>query len=384
MNRLADLGVDRLINAAGTFTVLGGSRLAPGVIDAMAEASDAFIDFDVLSARVGQRLADLTRNEAAVVTSGAAAGIAIAIAACVAGTDPDRIAEFPTAATRAEVIVQRSQRNGYDYSARMTGVRLVEIGTPQGSTLADLTEALGDRTACVLVFAGEQFDRGAIPIEQVTGAAHARSVPVVVDAAAGVPPIANLWRFTRDLGANLAAFSGGKGLRGPQTTGFVVGRRDLIAACIANSSPRHTIGRPMKVGKEELLGLLAAVEWSLAQDEPAFLAQLSSRVSTWLQGLSGIAGIRVESGIPVAAAEPIPRALIRLEAADVADRDRVVAEIRSRGVAVGVDGETSIALNPQTVEDSEVETVLEAVRTVLLARADAARAPAPAAGSRLR
>ena len=237
MSRLSELGITPLINAAGTYTILGGSRLAPPVIAAMAEASDTFLDFELLSKRVGERLAELTGNEAAIVTSGAAAGVAIAIAACVAGTDPDRVAAFPAGGAASRVIVQRSQRNGYDYSARMSGVRLVEIGDASGATLAELEDALAEPAACVFVFVGEQYDRGAVPLPDVIRAAHARGVPVVVDAAASVPPIANLRRLAGEEGADLVVFSGGKGLRGPQTTGLVVGRADLIAACVAEFQP---------------------------------------------------------------------------------------------------------------------------------------------------
>ena len=367
MSRLQELGITPVINAAGTYTVLGGSRLAPPVIAAMAEAAQTFLDLEQLATAVGARLAAATGNEAAVVTSGAAAGVAIAIAACVAGTDPERIATFPAAGAAARVIVQKSQRNGYDYSARMTGIQLIEIGGAARTTLTDLDAALVNDPACVLVFVGEQFDRGAVPLREVTTAARARGVPVVVDAAAGVPPIANLWQLTR-AGADLVVFSGGKGLRGPQATGLVVGRGELVAACVANMSPHHTIGRPMKVGKEELLGLLAAVEWSLALDEPEYLASLERYVATWIAGLRDIPGIHVERGIPVAAAEPLPRALVRLDGADRAARDHLVAEIRARGVAVHTDGDASLAINPQTVAEDEVELVLAAVRAVLLAR----------------
>jgi uncharacterized pyridoxal phosphate-dependent enzyme len=370
MTRLEELGVQPLINAAGTYTVLGGSRLAPPVMAAMAEASDTFLDFDLLAARVGERIAALTGNEAACVTGGAAAGVAIAIAACVAGTNPERILGFPRIAADARVIVQRSQRNVYDYSALMTGIQLIEIGEPTGTTLAQLEAALAEPAACVLVFVGGLFDRGAVPLAEVARAAHARSVPVVVDAAAGIPPISNLRDLT-GAGADLAVFSGGKGLRGPQTTGLVVGRRDLIEAVVANSSPRQTIGRPMKTGKEELLGILAAVEWSLAQDERAYFDFIERAIARWLQGLAGIPGITVQRGFPRAVAEPIPRVLIALEDSDLAERDRLIAEMRRRGVAVRYDGETVITLNAQTLAPDEVEPVLDAVRAVLQERAAA-------------
>jgi L-seryl-tRNA(Ser) seleniumtransferase len=143
----------------------------------------------------------------------------------------------------------------------------------------------------------------------------------------------------------------------------------MIQACLANSSPRHSIGRPMKVGKEELLGLLAAIEWSLGQDEEAYLAFLERSVARWIDGLSDIPGITAERGIPRAAAEPIPRALIRLHDSDLAERDRLTLAIRDRGVAVHNDGDTTISLNAQTLAEDEVEPVLEAVRAVLLERA---------------
>src|SRR5207302_2135557 len=132
----------------------------------------------------------------------------------------------------------------------------------------ELEAAITPRTACVLYFAGAHYATGALPLADVVAVAHEHNVPVLVDAAAQIPPIANLWHFTRELGADIAIFSGGKGLRGPQSSGLVLGRREIVEACRANGSPNHSVGRPMKVGKEELLGLLAAVEWSLAQDEP--------------------------------------------------------------------------------------------------------------------
>src|SRR5205085_3494596 len=153
---------------------------------------------------------------------------------------------------------------------------------------ADLEAALSPRTACVLYFAGAHYVDGALPLDRVVGIAHARNIPVLVDAAAQVPPIASLWHFTRELDADAAIFSGGKGLRGPQSSGLVLGRRAIVEACQANGSPHHSLGRPMKVGKEELLGTLAAVEWSLEQDEVAVLASYEAIVLRWIDGLADL------------------------------------------------------------------------------------------------
>src|SRR5207244_4188980 len=144
--------------------------------------------------------------------------------------------------------------------------------------------------------------------------AHEHNVPVLVDAAAQIPPLGNLWHFTRELHADAAIFSGGKGLRGPQSSGLVLGQRWLVDACVPNGPPNHSLGRPMKVGKEELLGILAAVEWSLQQDEPALLARYEAMVQGWIDGLAGLPGIRVERGYPSEAGQPHSRAIIHLDA----------------------------------------------------------------------
>ena len=359
-----DLGIRRVINASATLTRLGGSRMPGPVIAAMADASGAFVQLDELQQRVGARIAEMTGNEACYVSSGAAAGLLLATAACIAGTDLAAMARFPHIAGRNEVIVHASQRNGYDYAIRTTGATMVEIGSAEGTSLGDLEQAFSERTACVAYFAGAHFARGALPLEDVIAAAHARGIPVIVDAAAQVPPISNLWRFTRDMGADVAVFSGGKGLRGPQSAGLVLGKPEIIAACRANGSPNHSIGRPMKVGKEELVGMLAAVEWSLAQDEEALLAGYEAMVDFWLGGLQGIAGVSLERGFPSEAGQPHSRAIVRLESASAPDRDALVSALLAGDPAIAVSpiGDDAIALNPQTVEPGEERLVLEALR----------------------
>ncbi len=376
MTTYADLGIRRVINAAATLTRLGGSRMPPPVIEALVAAAGAFVDLDLLQERVGTRIAELTHNPACYVSSGAAAGLALAVAACIAGDDPAAIARFPYLETgKHEVIVHRCQRNGYDYAIRQTGARLVEIGMAQSTEPWELEAALTAHTACVVYFAGTHFARAALPLEQVTTAAHARGVPVIVDAAAQIPPIANLWRFTRDVGADVAIFSGGKGLRGPQSAGLVLGRPDLIAACRLNGSPNHSIGRPMKVGKEELMGMLAAVEWSLAQDETALLGRYEATVHYWLDGLHDLPGVEVSRGYPSEAGQPHARAIVRIDPACGLARDEVVAALLHGNpqIAVGVVDGDAIALNPQTLEVGEERLVLEALRQVLASRRSAVR-----------
>lgn len=354
-----ELGVPRVINAQATLTRLGGSRMPDEVVAAMQDAAGAFVDLVEFQNRVCEEIARLTNNEAAWITSGAAAGIAQSVAACIAGTDPALVDGFPYLddVEKNEVIVYRSQRNGYDYAARQTGARLVAIGPDE----EDLAGAISRRTACILWFAGSHYADGAMPIEEVVDIARARGVPVIVDAAAQIPPISSLWHFTRDLGADMAIFSGGKGLRGPQSSGLVLGKRELVDACRVNASPNSSIGRPMKVGKEETAGLLAALKWSLAQDETALLAGYEQTVQMWIDGLSGIAGVTAERIYPSEAGQPHGRTLLRMSPDR---RDQTVAALWSRNprIAVAPLGENGIALNPQTLEPGEDKIVLQALR----------------------
>lgn len=364
-----ELGVRPVVNAAATLTRLGGSRLLPAVLEAMVAGAESFVDLVELQCRVGARIAALTRNEACYVSSGAAAGIAIAVAACIAGTDPARISRLPRFdGPRPEVMIHRAHRNGYDHAARQTGARLVEFGMAHTTQPWELDAAWSPRTACLLYFAGDHYAAGALPLLDVVAWARQRDVPVLVDAAAQIPPVANLWQLTRDVAADLAIFSGGKALRGPQSTGLVLGRRDLVEACRANGPPSHSIGRPMKVGKEELLGILAAVEWWLGQDEAQLLAGYERVVQGWLAGLKGIAGMVAERGYPSEAGQPHARAIVHLTAASPWTRDALVAALwdGEPRIAVGTVGDDAIALNPQTIGPGEDALVLAALRRLLV------------------
>lgn len=358
------LGLRPVINAAATLTKLGGSVMPPQVVAAMNEGARSHLDLLALQRAVGTRLAELTRNEAAYVSSGAAGGIVVAIAAVLAGTDPEKIARFPglTGFAKTEIIVHRSQRNGYDYAARQTGARFVEIG----DSLDELERALNERTGAVLWFAGT-LAQSSPPLADVIARSHTRRVPVIVDAAAQIPAISNLWYFTRDLGADIAIFSGGKGLRGPQASGLVLGRVDLIEGCYANGSPNTSIGRPLKVGKEELFGILAAVEWALDQDEEATLARYEQIVETWIAGLRDLPGVTVERRYPSEAGQPHSRAIVTLSETAKLDAPGLIQALWDHDphIAVSAIGTTSIALNPQPLEAGEERVVLDAIRSLL-------------------
>ncbi|MFI6831204.1 aminotransferase class V-fold PLP-dependent enzyme [Kribbella sp. NPDC050241] len=351
---LGGLGVRPVINASATLTMLGGSLMPAPVLKAMNDAAAHFVDLDELHTRVGERLAALTHNEAAYVTCGAAAAITLTVAACIT----DQSQAFPV---DTEVVMFASQRNGYDYGVQLTGARIVEIGP----SVDDLRAALARKPACVLWFAGTHFAAGALAVEDVIGVAAEAGVPVIVDAAAQIPPVSTLWRFTREVGADALILSGGKGLRGPQASGLVLGRRWIVDRCRLHASPNQDIGRGMKVGKEELLGLLAAVEWTLEQDEAAMLAGYERIVDNWIRGLQGLPGVTVTRGYPSEAGQPHSRAVVRLSPTSGWTRDDLVTALWDRDprIAVGTYRlpDDAIALNPQTMEPGEEEKVLEAL-----------------------
>lgn len=258
------LGVRKVINAVGTVTVLGGSLMPEEVKQAMEEASRAFVPIYELQAAVGRRLAALTGAEAAIVTAGASAALCLATCAVTAGSDPKKIDQLPDlAGMKNEIVIQRADRNPFDHAFRMVGVKLIEVETE-----AELQRAIHPQTAAVAYVQAHYSLHHKIELPRMIELAHARGVPVIMDAAAELPPAENLSKFTR-MGVDLVAFSGGKQLRGPQCSGLLLGKKDLIAAAFANSSPNNHFARIAKVGKEEIVGLLAAVERYLKLDLPA-------------------------------------------------------------------------------------------------------------------
>src|SRR5215208_4474626 len=250
-----DLGVRPFINAAGTYTAMTASLMPPEVMDAINYASRHYVMLDELHDKVGERIAGLVHAEGAMVTSGAASALTLGTAAVLTGTDRRKIVDLPNlAGMKSEVIVQKTHRFGYEHAVRNCGVTLVEVETPE-----DVDRAVNARTAMML-FYNNNNKEGRIQDEAFVGLGKKHGIPTLNDAAADVPPVENLWKYTK-MGFDLVAFSGGKGLRGPQSAGLLIGRMDLIAAARLNAPPNgNTIGRGLKVNKEEMLGILAALE----------------------------------------------------------------------------------------------------------------------------
>lgn len=286
------LGVRRIINGVGLVTRYGGSVMPPEVVQAMAEASRSYVDLDELQRKAGAVIARCTGAEAGYVCAGAAAGLLLATAACVAGADPAKIRRLPdTTGLKNEIVMHKSQRNGYDHSIRAVGVKIVEIGFANATAPWELDAAIGPNTAAVAyVWAPWLQPSAALPLELVVEKAHARDVPVIVDAAASLPPHENLTRFIA-AGADLVTYSGGKGIRGPQSSGLLCGRRHLIEASLAQGNPNHALGRPSKVGKEEMVGLVTALEMYVQRDHAAEFAAWVKQAEAMAETLKGVAGL---------------------------------------------------------------------------------------------
>lgn len=288
------LGVRRVIHASGTTTRYGGSMLRPEVLETMREASQMLVNVDELNEAAGAAIAKLVGAEAAFVTAGASSGLLLQAAACIAGDDPAKITRLPdTRGLKNEIVIQRAHRFAYDQAYRIPGGVLVEIGLARRTQAFELEEALSERTAAVAYLVSPfTSPPGILTLPQVIEIAHKRGVPVIVDAASMLPPRANLTKFI-GMGADLVSFSGGKGIRGPQSTGMLLGRRDLVRAVAANASPNQAIGRAAKTSKEEICGLVVALELFLKEDEAAEMKRYTETCQVIVDSLGEIPGLRM-------------------------------------------------------------------------------------------
>ena len=389
------LGVRSIINAKGPSTRLSGGPMRSDVAQAMVEASQHCVDMAELQARASEIIAEITGAEAGLVTSGAAAGLLLGTAACVTGLDAGQMNRLPeTAGVANEIVMVRSQRNFYDHMIRAVGVRLVEVGLPDryagaGSRDAEaweIADALSERTAAVHWVAAP----GARPrLEQVVEVAHAAGVPVLVDAAAQLPPADNLRRFI-EAGADLVAFSGGKAIGGPQASGILCGRRYLImAAALQNLDldvfyelwappahfidktrlkglPHHGIGRGCKVGKEEIVGLLTALRLFVEEDAGARRARWRRLMQELVDDLADLR----HATVGLLDDEEVPRVALDLdEAALGMSALELMKRLEHGAPAVFADPSAidrgRILFAPMCLKDGEPTRIAERVRALL-------------------
>ena len=285
----ARLGVRTFINAVGTLTTLSGTLMAPEVAQAMERASRNFVAIHELQDKVGKRLAELTGAQAAFVTAGASAALCLASCAVTAGKDRAKMTQLPDlTGMKSEFVIQKAHRNSYDHAFRMVGGKLVEVETAD-----QVRRAINDRTAALVMVLSHNSMGHKVELDELIDIGHKAGVPIILDAAAEVPPPENLGKFAK-MGADLVAFSGGKNLRGPQCSGILLGRRDLVEAAYANSSPNNYFARVAKVGKEEIIGLLTAVEVCLKKDHAAQRREWTAMLDRAGARLKGVPTVHTE------------------------------------------------------------------------------------------
>lgn len=375
MDIYAELGVTPIINAAGTLTALGGSLMPREVLEAMESAAGAFVDLNELHLAAGERIAQLVGVEAAHVSACGAAGIAVAAAACMAGTDPAKATQLPhTRGMRHKFVVQHSQRNSFDQALRQSGGEIVAVEADVGEVRRALASPEVAAAYCTLAWS---CMGPALPVAEIADLAHAEGVPCVVDAAAEVPPLGNLRRFL-DEGADLVIFSGGKAIRGPQSSGLILGRRDLIEACRANNCPNSSIGRPMKTSKEDIAGLVKAVELYVRRDHAADMALWEQRVAHVIEALSGLPRLRAWRQMPYGVGQLLPHAAIAWEESALGltyreavqhlrdGRPRVAVQFYDpASFAWSVFKERHLRVMPHMLEEGEERVVARRLREVL-------------------
>ena len=300
----SSLGVKPVINGVGVVTVLGGSIMPPEVLRAMEEASRYFVPLPELERKVGARIAELLQAPAAMVTCGAASAISVGTAACLSQGDAAKLRRLPNReGIRYEVIQQKSHRSGYEHQMELCGAKIITVENRQ-----ELEAAIGEKTG-MMFFLNKAEPDGQIKAEEFVKIGKNRGVPTMNDCASDATPKERLWQYTK-LGFDLVIFSGGKALRGPQASGLLLGRKDLIEASFPAMSPFGGIGRGMKVGKEELCGLLAAVERYLKVDHQAEMRELEARVASIRAALKRIPGVETDRHVPVIANE-VPHVTVR-------------------------------------------------------------------------
>ena len=391
------LGVPTIINAKGTATRVSGAPMPAEIAAAMREATQHCVDMAELQGRASEIIAEATGAEAGMVTAGASAGLLLGTAACLAGLDPARMNRLPdTAGMRDEVVVVRSQRNFYDHAVRAAGARLVEVGLPDrfsGAGVRDaeaweIEDAIGERTACVFYVAQPSSRPSLSAVAEV---AHEKGVPVLVDAAAQLPPVGNLGRFFRE-GADLVSFSGGKAILGPQGSGILCGRRDLVASALLQNLdqdiffeqwrppralfaglnlrglPQHGIGRSCKVGKEQIVALLTALRLFVDED----IGTRNRRCLTRLQAIEAHLAPEIACGVRIEESADGEEPLLVLDVSPRPDGPsafELVIALQDGSPAVHVDpsfvDEGRVAMRALCLKDDEAPVVARRVNEVL-------------------
>ena len=384
-------GIRTVINARGYSTKVGGCLMAPEVTRAMQEAAGSFVRIEDLQEAASKVIAAITGAEAGMVTSGASAALTLAVAACIAGLDVAKMNALPdTRALGNQVIVQRLHRNDYDHALRLAGADIVEVGFNYATFPYELQSAINEKTVAVFFLAGEEYR--SLPFPLAAEIAHGQGVPVIVDAAAALPPPENLSKFISQ-GADLVAFSGGKHVQGPQSTGILCGKKDLILSASLQQQdmdvfpetwsyrnlidqgtlagpPHHGLGRGFKVGKEEIIGLLTALGHYHRRDFIAELEGWKQRIHQIVKGLETVKGLKARYVFPDQSGRPVPAAHVHVdENSPGSGAHHLINELQSGDPIISVyetfASNGLIVMFPEALKDVEPEIIVRRFREIL-------------------
>jgi uncharacterized pyridoxal phosphate-dependent enzyme len=359
-----ELGVRPFINAAGTFTDMTASLMPPEVMAAINYASKQFVPLTELHDRIGERIAALVKAEAAMVSAGAASAMTLGTAGVLTGGDPKKVVDLPDLADmKSEVIMQKAHRFGYEHAVRNCGVKIVEV-----ETAAELEAAITPQTAMML-FYNNNNSLGQIRDEEFVRLGKKHGVVTMNDCAADVPPVSNLWKYTA-MGFDLVTISGGKGIRGPQSAGLLLGRKDLIAAARANAAPNgNAIGRGMKVNKEEMVGMLAAIERFVKLDHDALDREYQKRAEVILKAISGVKGVTASITVPEVA-NHVPHVKVVLDTAVTGITGQEISkQLRDGTPSIGVRPGDELLIGVWMMQPGEDAIVARRLKDVLTKKA---------------
>jgi len=358
-NPYEELGIPTVINCEGTMTMLGGSLPHPQLEAVMFMAGKHFVSIPDLEVAAGNRIAQMLKlpeGYTALVTSGAAAAIQSGLAGILTGDNEALIRQIPDlTGMKSEVIIQKTHRNPFDHQLRTTGVKLVEIETRE-----QLRRAVNDRTA-MMHFSNFANEAGQIKVDEWVKLAKEYKIPCMNDAAADTPPVSHLWDYA-NMGYDLITFSGGKAIRGPQCAGMLLGRKDLVAYALLNNSPHEdTIGRSQKVGKEEIIGMVKALELFLAEDHDALAKEWQARLQGISQQITKVPGVRTSFFVPDIA-NHVPHMQITWDSKIALTPEQVSKTLKSSKPSIvmgGGEGKPGLAMNSFMLQPGEDKIVAE-------------------------